>query len=291
MNLHDALAQFEASRQKQRPPGVTASGLHAPCPRQQVLEVQGVPPTDESPTVTAATVGTMLHAWYEDWWRKHDPGAMVEVRTQHGQADVYRPDREEIRDLKTVNARKFDSWRVHEGPPGEVWDQLAVYAHDNDLPEGGTLVVDALCRETGRAATYTQVYSTAWGQEVVDALEALAATVATADPWDTPVGERSGRGDWFCDRCPWRSECLGEDVPRQVAAMDVSDIEDAAARWLEAKELAATAKALQAEAKNVLRGVNGEYGRFSVSYREQFRAGGEYVRRDSTAQVITVKPL
>lgn len=267
--LHDILSAFEAARQSERPSGLTASGLHPICPRQTAYQLQDVPKTDDEPTVSAATVGTMLHAWYENYWRTTDPGAMVEVRGAHGQPDVYRPDVPEVRDLKTVNRYKFDAWLAQNGPSDDVWDQLAIYGHDVDLPDDADLVIDALCRETGRAATYVATYAREWGQDVVTRLEATSRTLTTVTPGDAPVGGREGRGDYFCDRCPWRSLCLGEAGDPSRGQYDEGEIISAAALHEQGAIREKEGKEMKKRAKSVLSGITGTFGEFDVKWVER----------------------
>lgn len=286
IQLHDILARFEADRQGERPDGLTASGLHPICPRQTALTLQHVHKTDDEPAVSAATVGTMLHAWYEDYWRTNDPGAIVEVRGAHGQPDVYRPDVPEVRDLKTVNRYKFDAW-VAQGPTDDVWDQLAIYGHDVDLPDNADLVIDALCRETGRAATYVAVYAREWGSNAVAELEALSARLSTVTPLDAPIGGREGRGDYFCDRCPWRSLCLGPTGDPSQGQYDDAAIISAAELHEQGALLERRGKEMKKEARSALRGVSGAYGDYTIKWVE--RSVAESVREAYTMSFATVR--
>lgn len=287
VKLHDILASFEAARQSERPSGLTASGLHPICSRQTAYDLQGVPKTDDEPAVSAATVGTMLHAWYEDYWRTTDPGAMVEVRGAHGQPDVYRPDVPELRDLKTVNRYKFDAWAAQNGPPEDVWDQLAIYGYDVDLADDADLVIDALCRETGRAATYVASYAREWGSNVVAELERVSANLSTINPGDAPVDGREGRGDYFCDRCPWRTACLGEAGEPYRGQYDEATVVEAAAEYERGSLMEKEGKDMKKRAKSVLAGITGRYGDYDVKWVE--RTVGESFREGYTMRFATVR--
>lgn len=269
VTLADLLGDFEAVRGDERPEGLTASGLHPVCERQAAYELQGVEPTDDTPRVTAATVGTMIHEAYTRLWAARDPSAVIERRGPHGQPDVIRAG--EVRDLKTVNGRKFDEWRTTDGPPDEVWDQLAIYGHDAGLPTGARLVIDALCRETGRTATYEAPFTRPWGEEVVAELGMTAARLLTTPIAEVSTGARTGRGDWFCDRCPFRTDCLGNnDEPEDAyRGGDAEAVAAAARAWMEASLVERGAKEQKAAAKRVLVGVKGTFGEYEVSWTER----------------------
>lgn len=268
-DIRDVLTEYEQQRQADRPAGLTASGLHPICPRQEGYRLQGVPPVDpQPPGPSAATVGTMLHQWYEAYWRDRDPAARVEQRTEHGQADVVRLDPPEVRDLKTLNRLSFDRWANEGGPDAKVWDQLAVYAHDHGLGEGAELVIDALCRETGRAATYRLQYEPAHGEAQVVALGAVEAMLTQTPPLELGTADRTGRGDWFCDRCPWASLCLNDQDDPALEPITDTDVERAAADYAEAQSLERTAKQMKQAAKKRLRGLTGQYGEWAVKWVE-----------------------
>jgi hypothetical protein len=227
-DLHTLLAEYEGDHQGARPNGLTASGLHPVCHRQTAYDLNGYEPTNETDPVSAATVGTMLHETYEKLWRAHDPDALVEVRGVHGQADVVRlhTDPPEIRDLKTKGKRGFDWWVNNGKPDDTIWDQLAIYAHDNNLPDDAELVIDALCRDTGRTAEYRLLYQVEHGERVVRELEALSASLTDVDPLDVETGKRRGAHgrEYFCPRCPWVDACL-DDAGRPTGVVrDIGDV-------------------------------------------------------------------
>ncbi len=283
--LTEILEAFESTRSAARPEGLTASGLHPICKRQTAWRLQGTAPTDDEPLTGAATVGTMLHAWYETYWRQTDPGAIVEQRGAHGTPDVYRPDVPELRDLKTLNRRKFDAW-LATGVPSDVWDQLAVYGFDVGLPDEADLVVDALCRETGRSHTYVASYAREWGLDVVTDLEGLSVSLTASDPLGVPTGARSGRGDWFCDRCPFRSMCLTGDEPTR-GEYDDEQIVAAAELYERGAALSREADALKKEGRGVLKGVTGEFGEYEVRWTETERQS--YTVAGGVSSRITVR--
>jgi len=264
MNLHELLDRWEAGRAAERPAGLTASGLHPICPRQTALRLQGMEPTDDEPGHGANTVGTALHEVYARLWRAADPEAVVERSGRHGTPDVVR--KGQIRDLKTLNRLKFDLWAAQDGPPDSVWDQLSIYAHDNGLTDQDALVVDAWCRETGRTATYQRIYLVHDGEEAVQRLEALGADLAGGDPWEIGTGDRRGRGDFFCDRCPFRSPCLGEQMWPDEPPADAADLAAAAQEYLAAGQDEKDARNRKEAAKKRLRERPGTYDGWRVTY-------------------------
>ena len=233
LTLYDVLQQYERDNQERRPAGnidgrvrLTASALHGICPRQTAFQALGEEPTHpERLHVPAAnTVGTMLHEVYASFW-KRQPRTIVETPTAYGTPDVVLLDDggevTQVRDLKTVGTRKMRGWIRADGPPDHVWDQLAIYGYASGATEDSTLVIDALARETGEAATFTTPYDPAWGARVAEALEAKAQDMTARPGLQQPTNGRTG-DDAFCRRCPFQGYCLAE-MERSRSGLTVID--------------------------------------------------------------------
>jgi hypothetical protein len=260
--LHDLLVGYEADHQRERPTdgGLTASGMNHPCRRQQAYGLQGVEPSDDIEPVTAATVGTMLHAEYARIWQELDSHAIVERRGEHGQPDVIRERIDglwQVRDFKTKNGRGFQAWVDAGGPDPDVWDQLRIYAYDAGLADDSLLIVDALDRDTGRTATFVESYLVLDGERALDDLHEIEDELLSNPPELIPT-ERTGDGDYFCDRCPWGTLCLGgRDTPPQVVRdWDETEVTAAASDYLLGSKLERDGKALKKAAKRVLASVD-----------------------------------
>ena len=227
VTLHDLLADHETDRQGLRPPGLTASSNTPICFRQTALKLHNIPPSDPVEPVTAATVGTLIHDAVARIWQAADPDALVEVTGAHGTADVVRPNHLGVRDLKAVSGWVFDQWAA-DGPPDSVWTQLAIYAHDHDAGDDWTLIVDALCRDDGRCATYSRPYSRAAGEEAAGALRDLAWDLTGSSPWDAEPSGAWGAA-WVCQRCPWATLC-GQGTRPPEPPTDLDDPQPGAAQ-------------------------------------------------------------
>lgn len=308
VTLHDLLALMEAEKQADRDGTRTsASDTSTYCRRALAYRLQATSPSDDPEPVTVATVGTLLHAGIAAEWAK-EQGTMVEFRTQIGTADVIRPHRREVRDLKSVSRSKFDSWDALGGPPDGVWDQDGLYALEYlldtfdqalaaadaqpcegcDAPaeepclshctgralawdehcQGWTLVVDAICREDGRCGTWTRPFDPDDAEESGNRLGAQAAWLLSLESPDLAPVDRSGHGDWVCDGCPWRTRCLGEDDRPAVLpdGLDPIEVMEAAEEYRHWSAIQADAKKRQEQARNRLRGAQGVFGHWSVSW-------------------------
>lgn len=269
ITLHTVLAEYERQRQADRDhTRLSASGNDPLCDRQTALRLAGTEPSDPTEPVTAATVGTLIHLGMTEVWTQVDPDAYTEQRGEHGTADVVHHGDLLVRDLKTVNQYVFDQWAEAGGPPEGVWNQLRIYAHDNDAAPGWQLVVDALCRDDGRCATYTRPYHPTEGEDAVADLGTLGEALGDPDqdPWQVePTGAYGP--DWVCERCPFRTPCGRGTRPRDVAPpLDDPTITEAVADYLHAKELEAEAKRLKGRAKVALRGVEGTVDGYAVKW-------------------------
>lgn len=278
-SLHDLLADWEADHQGQRDgTRVTPSDAGALCRRQVAFRLNAVPQTDQPDPVTVATVGSLLHIGiariWEEYDQRHVMGTEVELG-EGGTMDTLRAvtSAREFRDTKTVSRSKFDAWEDADGPGEGVWQQLAAYGGRYLRGAGldpdevhATMAVDALCRETGRCATYTRE----WTKEAADAAEGTLRSVAAlrgTDPLDVPAS-RTGHGDWLCDACPWLTACMGPDQRPRVAALDEAQAVDAASEYVHWTRVARDAEAKAKAAKEVLRGAEGTIPGFVVQWTE-----------------------
>jgi hypothetical protein len=200
-------------------------------------------------------------------------GEPTEVTGEHGTADVVQQDGT-VRDLKTVSRGKFDYW-ASVGPPEEVWKQVHTYAKDQGATEGAVLVIDVLCRETGRTASYTAEFDPAIADAAVGELEETTEVIAKGIPPIPP--ERSGYGDPFCDHCPFLSTCWGEKEEHPV--FKGTDLEKFAQEYLEAQAIEKQAKAAKELAKSRLRGAGGTYGEFDVKWSDVKGGHVEFERK------------
>lgn len=245
------------------------------CDRRTAFALQDTPTTDSPYTLTAAEVGTMLHsAWGSIMAEAHTPGLLIEEPVtvpglRPGSADMIDPGDFTVTDLKTVGARRFDSWYDGGGPPESVWQQVALYAYGwllaNPDDADWTLIVEALCRETGRVRQYSRPYDEEYAaaalQSLVDAQERLRST-----PWDE-VGARAGV---WCSSCPWRTPCLGPDEkPEPAHVSDPEAVEAAALEYLDLRrqinELEDRREKLLAEFGDA----DGTYGSVSITWTKQ----------------------
>jgi len=218
VTLAALLAEYEQDHQDKRPDTtwangdvrLTASALHTWCRRQTALAAVGTQPThpERQGQPGPHTVGTMLHEAYAAYWRRQ-PRTIVETPTPLGTPDVLRVDDYgdvvEVRDLKTINTRAMTMWKKQGGPPSKTWDQLAIYAYASGANPDTVLVIDALCRDSGEAQTYTCEYDVQWGQDVAQSLQDLAADMTAR-----PGMQQPGRGaldDYACQRCPYFGYC------------------------------------------------------------------------------------
>lgn len=284
-SLHDLLAAYETSRQRQRPTGLTASGAQPYCDRQTAYRLQDVPISDEREPVTAATVGTMLHETYARLWAEHDPDALIEISGPHGTADVVRPHRREVRDLKTVAPHAFDRWARNGGPDQRVWQQVAIYAADHGATTGWTLTIDALDRQDGRCATYTTRYDPAQGQQAVKDLQALNDHLTTIPPHQAePTGLDAA--PWVCQRCPWTTTCGDAPTPEPLENTSPEAL-DAVTEYLAAREAESDAKRRKNTARRALQGIQGQVGGWVLAWTTRTVQGG--YREGYETTTLTVK--
>lgn len=276
ITLHDLLARWEAERSADRDPTqVSPSDLGALCKRQVAFRINGRSATDEVDPVTVATVGSLLHAGTALLWDK-EPWTVTEYAfAQGGHADVLRGNGlglGEVRDLKTISRSKFDAWAINDGPPAGVWLQLAAYAaraiRDMAVAFPVDLLVDALCRESGRTATYRRAYSAEWGEQAEAALTALDQDLRDIDPLDVPTS-RTGRGDWLCDSCPFLTACVGEDQRPVVTELEEAEVVHALHAYAVAAQAEKDAAAAKADARARLAHTpEGQYGTFRLKWGE-----------------------
>jgi len=295
VTLHELLADWEATRDGHRDhTQVTPSAAGTLCLRQTAYSLNLVPRSDSPDPVTVATVGSLIHLGVATLWDA-EPRTLA---TEHplevgGQIDCLRAaaGKREVRDLKTVSRSKFDGWVANAGPPEAVWQQLAEYGSryraESGTPSPIVLIVDAICRETGRCATFERDWTPEAAEaakRTLDRVEALRGV----EPLDVPTS-RTGRGDWLCDSCPWLSDCMGpDDSTPEVTEVDARTAEAAAYEYAKWQATAKHANEQAAEAKAVLRGFTGRAGSWEVKWSE--RSGGvvpEYVRAPS--RVLSVK--
>lgn len=264
-SLHDVLARWETDRQSQRDgTKVTPSDAGSLCRRQTAFRVNDVPRSDDPDPVTVATVGSLLHTAIALLWENHPDNQTLATEyalPQGGTLDTLRgtTNRREVRDTKTVSRSKFDAWAAADGPGEGVWQQVAEYAgrYWESALGGDTtytihMAVDALCRETGRCATYWREWTPdlyAAAQRTLASVEALRGT----DPMDVPAS-RDGRGDWLCNTCPWLTACMGPDDSPAVASLDAEQAANAAADYVAASLAKRDADARMKAARQALRG-------------------------------------
>jgi hypothetical protein len=224
------------------------------------MEYHEKPITDTQPTTTVATVGSMIHMGVAMLWVKH--GYDVEVSGDHGTLDAIHRERREIRDLKSVTRGRFDYWMGQNGPPDSVWKQGHVYGHDQGADETWTIIIDVLCRESGRTATFLTPYDPDVAAAAMEELAARTAAVKAGVP-DIP-DDRYGKGDPVCESCPFMSACWGEREEHPV--FDDADIEKFALEYLAAQATESEAKKRKEAAKARLHGAQGPYGQVTVKW-------------------------
>lgn len=293
LTLHRLLAEWEEDHQSQRPDGLTASAVSFMCARQESFARTGVTPSDEVDPVSAATVGSMIHFGVGLLWSKV-PGALVELRTDAGTADVVRPAEREVRDLKSVADHRFDRWYSAGGPPDSVWQQVAQYGAAHGADSSWTLVVDAFCRVTGRCETYTRPFTEELAEAGRAKLAELAELMDEVDPMDVdPIDHdgryRAGDGDWFCDHCPFRDACLGAAGVPDGIRKDLPAIIDAATEYRAAAGMESEGKRRKKAAKLVLEGFVGEAGPWVISQKTMPGRHVDYYAEGYTYPVVKAK--
>lgn len=286
--LHDLLSCYEAEKNSNRDPRtVSPSDLGTLCRRQLAYRLTGAMPTDDAPAVTVATVGSLIHLGVAALWDEDPDTDATEVATPGGgTADVVQGQR--VRDTKSVSRAKFDRWTQLD-PPDTVWDQALVYAGRLGAADGWTVTIDAICRETGRCATWDQPYQ---HERYLMAEKRLAdlLRLAEKDP-DTVPAERDGWGDWYCDTCPWATRCLGDDDRPTPGELSEDEVAVAAADYLFYKAAAREAEATANRAKNLLRGVTGDWGGYRIAWRHVDEAEvPAYTRRGYSTLTIKEVP-
>jgi hypothetical protein len=206
-------------------------------------------------------------------WLKR--GYDVEVSGLHGTLDAVNRELREVRDLKSVSRSRFDSWRVKGGPPKKVWQQAHVYGVDQGADDTWTIIVDALCRETGRTETYPMPFDPILAAEAMDELAEGTERVIKGLP---PIpDDRYGHGDPVCDNCPFLNACWGES-DQDHPVFDGADIEKFAIEYLEAQVEAREAEERKKIARSRLAGAEGPYGDVVVKWSE---VAGRHVEYDA----------
>lgn len=278
--LHDLLEVWEAEAHADRDDTlVTPSAANTFCRRQLAYRLTLTPTTDTPDTVTVATVGSLLDWAIGRLWEDDPDTIGVQVPVPGGgTADVVQgepadddgpPEDLTVRDTKSVSRAKFDRWARNDGPPEEVWDQVMTYAGRlGATHERTTVVIDALCRESGRTATYTRPFDWVQWQAAEEGLANLADKYSTGDP-DTAPADREGHGDWVCDSCPWATRCLGEDDRPNVSNLTEDEVADAAAEYLRWNSIANDAAAKAKAARNLLRASTGTFGGWTIAWSER----------------------
>lgn len=284
--LHDLLAAWEAEKAADRDDThVSPSSLGNYCRRQLAYRLTLTPASDDPDTVTVATVGSLVHAGLARLW-DDDPDTLgTEVRTPgSGSTDVVQTIGEDpawefdpedrvitgsgpliVRDTKTVARTKFDRWERNDGPTEDVWAQVMDYGRRLGADDTWTVVVDALCRETGRCATYARPFDPVQAEEAAIALEALQERYGQGDP-DLAPADRDGHGDWFCDSCPWLTRCAGPDGRPNVTELDPEVAEETIAEYVKWNTIANDAAAKAKAARTALGGTTGRYGEWRISW-------------------------
>lgn len=289
--LHSLLEAWEAEKAADRDDTQTSpSSLGNLCERQLAYRLNLTTPTDHPDPVTVATVGSLIHIGIARLWdddpdtlgtEVHTPGsgstdALQELGTASWEFDpedrsVARvPHRHRtplvVRDTKTVAATKFDRWERNDGPTEDVWDQVMDYGARLGADPTWTMVVDALCREDGRTATYARPYDPAQADAARARLEALQERLTGIDPDHAPTGEREGRGDWFCDSCPWVTRCTGPDDRPNVTDLDPAIAADLIAEYEHWNGIANDAARKAKAARGNLRGTEGKFGEWRIAW-------------------------
>jgi len=270
ITLTELLTAYEAERSADRGgrghEGLTASALGG-CIRRVAYERSDEQITNERPTTSVATVGSLLHDAVAPLYQKH--GYVTEVTGANGTSDAIKDN--EVRDLKSVTRSRFDAWdRV--GPPESVWKQAHVYGHDQGATEGWVMVIDALCRETGRTATYTMGYDPDLAAEALAELAQGDQTIAKGLP--VIPDNRYGHGDPVCDNCPFLDACWGEQPDHGI--FDGSDIEMFALEYLDASAAKKEADTRMKIAKARLATAQGQYGSVKVGWTDVKERHVEY---------------
>ena len=272
--LTEVLTAYEITRQMDRNDrgheALTASSFGG-CLRRAAFVKNNEPVSNTQPLTSVATVGSLLHDAVAALWEAL--GEDTAVTGQHGTSDVVQKDGT-VRDLKTVSRGKFDYW-ASTGVPEEVWKQLHAYGADHGATAETVLVVDVLCRETGRTASYTMLFDPQFAADALTELEVTTEVIAKGVPPIPP--ERSGHGDPICSNCPFLDTCWGEKEEHPV--FDGSDLEMFAAEYLEAQAAEKTAKERKELAKSRLRGADGAYGQMSVKWSDVKGGPVEFYRK------------
>lgn len=300
--LHDLLAGWELDRSQHRDHSkVTPSATATLCMRQAAYRINDVPQSDSPDPVTVATVGSLIHAGVALLWDEDAHTLATEFPlAAGGQIDAVRAvtNRREIRDLKTLSRSKFDAWQANDGPGEEVWQQLAEYASRYRAELGDqpvfALIIDALCRDDGRTATYEREWDEEQGEAATRTLARVEA-LRGLEPLDVPTS-RIGRGDWLCDSCPWVTACMGpDDRTPELAELTEDQAVELAGDYAKWSALAREAKAKAEAARNMLQGVAGRVGEWEVTWRDvperMVPPAEAYIRKGySTLSVRRAKP-
>lgn len=276
LTLTELLTAYEIDkgldREDRKHQGLTASSFGS-CNRRTAFALHDYPVTNTQPLTSVATVGSLLHMGVAVLWLKQ--GYEVEVTGEHGTLDAINRALREVRDLKSVTRSRFDYWAVKEGPPDNVWKQAHVYGVDHGADEGWTILIDVLCRETGRTATYQMAFDPDLADEAMAELASGSETVINGVP---PIpDDRYGHGDPVCDNCPFLDGCWGASDDEHPV-FDGADIEKFGIEYLEAQVAAKEADERKKIARSRLVGASGPYGQVKVTWSD---VAGRHVEYDA----------
>jgi hypothetical protein len=270
------LDEIERVGQEQHEVGVGPSD-YGRCRRQIGYFVRGHEQHEPIQSTRAALMGTLIHDGITRFVLEQYPSsAFAEFRLtipgldRQGAADLIWLDDDELVDLKTVNARSFDSIVTRDEPRDENVGQVETYALalNRRRIKVTTCTLAYINRENGDVAEFSWPYDEDSARERVSWLVNVEQMIA--DGMDMP---RDGTGDGFpCEWCPFYAECWDvENTPddrSHASKFTVSDaqIEDAIERYLDASAVESKAKALKSDARAQLVGIEYEANGYKLSW-------------------------
>jgi hypothetical protein len=273
MTFGDALLGYAIRQQNpDQQAALGPSSTNLPCRRKMAFILHGVP---EVAQVSGATVGTMLHETVTQAWLRwaeqegYEPGelsveqpVLIPGLPRSGQADVIDRRMKAVRDLKTLGRMRFDSW-VDTGPPEHVWEQVQMYALGVGADHTWTVVIDGLCRETGRSFSWGRDYDAEAAAAAVQRIAELDLYLRSTDPMEVPA-DGKGRGSFPCDYCHVATLCLGPDLQPVPYHPDPETVQVAAERYLEMNRVIKEAETAKEHARADLADAEGQFGEYVI---------------------------
>lgn len=253
------------------------SALGSACLRRDAFNLHGIKGPDGQDHASAATVGTALHAWVAEIAEAAGLEAEVPVQVpalrRMGKADVIDRKARVVWDTKTLGRMRFDSWINRDGPPEEVWQQAGLYVLGVcDGEDGWQAGVLALCRDTGRMKEWIRPVDLLAMREVAWDLVEREDELLSKDPMLVPRGGTSS-AEWPCRGCSHASVCHDDALFDQVPAPpeDLSparllEVEAAIDTYQRAAEEEKAAKQRKQQAREVLLGVAGRIGSWTLGW-------------------------